>query len=124
MNTTTKMLAIRQHGRETIFVKQSSIVYCKVLNHKTTIYFEDGSKCIATISLAKLNSLLDYTCFVITNTSYLVNVNYIHKILLARNTYEIVLNNSVMIPLASTRRKDVLNLITTSEINGVMKNLL
>ena len=123
MNTTTKMLAIKQ-GRETLFVKQSSIVYCKVQNTKITIYFEDGSTCILFLALSKLFTLLDNACFGMSHPAYIVNANFISKIQYKAYSYEIVLKNSEIIPLANSKRKAIIALITESEIHGTLKNLL
>jgi DNA-binding LytR/AlgR family response regulator len=125
MNTPQQMLAIK-HERKIKFFKQSDIVYCKHENKKTVIYFEDGSKAIATqLAMIKLFPLLDKTQFLDIYPSTIVNIDYVSEINnIGKGVYKVTLKDSRILPLAQKKRLALINLISSSVIYGSFHNLL
>ena len=125
MNSSEKKLAIRS-GAKIVFVPQSSILYCEKEGRNTIIHFEDGSSAILTkTSLITLFKVLDNTQFLITHPAIIINVNSVTMLDKDNSlTYYSILNNSIKVPVTSSKRRALLGMIGTNLVNGKITNLL
>lgn len=93
------------------FVDVSDILYCRSENSYTTFYIQDEEPITVSISIKKVEQMLDSQLFIRSHQSYLINayqIKSIHKTLGS----EILLSNGVVIPISSRRKKDIMQFLS------------
>ena len=80
-----------------------NILYFEVFGHSVIMHLSNGMECKCTESLSELSKRLEEKGFLLTNRSYLVNMEHIKKV----ETNQIKLAGNVMIPLSRRKYPDV-----------------
>ncbi len=125
MNTSEMKLAIR-YGGKIVFVPQSRIIYCKTEGKNSKIYFMDGSTCLLKkIPLVKLIEKLDRSRFLFSHIAYIINTDIVTSISKSTSAiHKVFLNNSIEVPLSSSRKVELLNYIGRNMVYGKIQNPL
>lgn len=87
-----------------IFVPVGEIIYCEADGAYTTIYTQDGSKCLVSKNIKEYEALLEANHFFRVHNSYLINLNQITKYIKGDGGY-VIMSNQAAIDV-SKRRKD------------------
>lgn len=94
------------------FVDPEKIIYCKCNNTSTTFFLDNMESLVISKGIKSVEKLLDNPLFIKPHQSYLVNRSYI-SIVDKMNDYALILSNHERIPIATRRRKEILDIIST-----------
>ena len=75
---TQQWIALPQNGSYTL-VNEKDILYCESDGNYSTIYLQNGSKCVACRKLKEMEALLPKECFVRIHHTYIVNLCHVRK---------------------------------------------
>lgn len=112
INNTNHKIAIPLAGK-TLFVYPDDIIYCKSDGNYTTIYFKDKSKEMLSKKLKEVEQIFNNKTFFRVHNSYVINTNYIKEFIKSDGQY-IVLENGKSIPVARSKKNDLLHLLSNS----------
>jgi two-component system LytT family response regulator len=91
-----------------IFLPISDILYCQSESNYTTVHKTDGSTSFVSKTLKSISEVLEEHSFFRIHQSYLVNLNYASKYLKGQGG-EIVLTNGKHLPVARSKKDELLN---------------
>ena len=91
------------------FVEIQDIVYCESSSNYTYIYAMSGDRILVSKTLKEVESMLEGNHFFRVHNSYLVHLIYVKKYVKGKGGY-LVLKNGSEIPVARSRKEDLLKL--------------
>ena len=98
-------------GQELVLIEVNEILYFESDGSYVSIYQKEQSKpLLVTKSLREFEEILNNDQFYRVHNSYLINLKYLKKIL--RNDSEIVMSNEKILPIARSKKQDLLSKIT------------
>lgn len=98
-------------GQELVMIEVIEIIYFESDGSYVTIYLTGQNKPIlVTKSLREFEEILNNDQFYRVHNSYLINLKYLKKIL--RNDSEIIMSNEKILPIARSKKQDLLSRIT------------
>ena len=93
-----------------VFVNISDIVYCEASGSYTSVFFQDGTKMLASKSLGDFESQLMPHKFFRIHHSYLVNLNKVKEFQRHDGGY-VIMENNKQLEISQRKRKDFLEAI-------------
>ncbi len=97
------------HGYE--LVSLNTIMFCESSSNYTNIRLNDGQHLLISRTLKDVQDLLDMQPFFRVHNSYIVNLQYAIRYVKGEGGF-LVLNNDVNIPVARSKKDELLKLIT------------
>ncbi|MEO6131919.1 MAG: LytTR family DNA-binding domain-containing protein, partial [Saprospiraceae bacterium] len=88
------------------------VVYCIADSNYTTIFLSNGSKLLVSKTLKEFESILHLSQFCRIHASYLVNLNYIKRIL-KNDRFTVELLNKVNLNVSRSRRDELMQKMET-----------
>ena len=93
-----------------LFVNISDIVYCEASGSYTNVFFQDGTKMVASKSLGDFESQLSPHKFFRIHHSYLINLNKVKEFQRHDGGY-VIMENHKQLEISQRKRKDFLEAI-------------
>ena len=104
-STPTHSKLILHTREETFIIPFEDIMYCKAESNYTMIFLNQGKKLMASKTLKDLEAILPASAFCRTHASFLVNMNFVRRVLRSGKCM-IELTQGEMVEVSKSRRQE------------------